>query len=137
MDTDLAYVALSGESVDTLVEPKLRAEFEQEKFTWFSRDYNDEVRAFDKRAPGLFKTEFEGDGIIGLCSKMYFCFNDSKTKYSCNGVNKRTNAIDKGTYLRVIHSKATSSATNRGFGVRGNGIFTYTQVKNVRFWRMV
>ena len=43
---------------------------------------------------------------------MYFCFNDSKAKYSCKGVSKRTNAIDKDTYLSVLRSKATGSATN-------------------------
>lgn len=130
MDTDSAYIALSGESVDVLVKPELRADYEREKFDWFPRDYNAEVRAYDKRTPGLFKTEFEGDGIIEFCSKMYFCFNDTKTKFSCKGVNKYTNAIDKDTYLSVIRSKVTGAATNRGFRVRGNGVFTYTQVKN-------
>ena len=130
MDTDSAYIALSGESVDALIKPELQAEYELEKFDWFPRDYNVEVSAYDKRTPGLFKTEFEGDGIIGLCSKMYFCFNDSKAKYSCKGVSKRTNAIDKDTYLSVLRSKATGSATNRGFRVRGNSVFTYTQAKN-------
>ena len=88
------------------------------------------VLMINVRTPGQFKTEFEGDGIIGLCSKMYFCFNDSKAKYSCKGVSKRTNAIDKDTYLSVLRSKATGSATNRGFRVRGNSVFTYTQAKN-------
>lgn len=62
VDTDSAYVALSGESVEALVKPELRADFEREKCSWFPRDFDDEVRAFDKRTPGLFKTEFEGDG---------------------------------------------------------------------------
>ena len=130
MDTDSAYVALSGESVDDLIKPELRAEYERVKFAWFPRDYNAEVSAFDKRTPGLFKTEFKGDGIIGLCSKMYFCFNESEAKFSCKGVNKYTNAINKDTYLRVLRTKATGAATNRGFRVRGSSVFTYTQVKN-------
>ena len=130
MDTDSAYVALSGESVDDIIKPELRAEYERVKFAWFPRDYNDEVSAFDKRTPGLFKTEFKGDGIIGLCSKMYFCFNESEAKFSCKGVNKYTNAINKDTYLRVLRTKATGAATNRGFRVRGSSVFTYTQVKN-------
>ena len=130
MDTDSAYVALSGESIDAVIKPELRAKYEQEKFAWFLRDYSDEVKAFDIRTPGLFKTEFEGDGIIGLCSQMYFCFNSSKSKYSCKGVNRNTNAINKDTYLRVLRSKVTGSAMNTGFRVRGNSVFTYTQAKD-------
>ena len=31
MDTDSAYIAISGESVESLVKPELKAEFEQDK----------------------------------------------------------------------------------------------------------
>ena len=130
MDTDSAYVALSGESIDALIRPELRVDYKPEKFNWFPRDYNAEVKAYDKRTPGLFKTEFLGDGIIGLNSKMYFCFNDSKAKFSCKGVNKHTNSINKDTYLNVIQTKTTGHATNRVFRVRGNRVCTYTQVEN-------
>ena len=64
MDTDSAYVALSGDNIEALVRSELKEEYEREKFNWFPRDYNEEVKAFDKRTPGLFKTEFVGDGII-------------------------------------------------------------------------
>ena len=113
-----------------LYRSELKEEYEREKFNWFPRDYNGEVKAFDKRTPGLFKNEFLGDGIIGLNSKMYFCFNDSKAKFSCKGVNKYTNAITKDTYLNVIQTKTTGHATNRGFRVRENKVCNYTQAKN-------
>ena len=61
---------------------------------------------------------------------MYYCFNNEKAKFSCKGVNKTRNAITKDTYLRVLRTKATSGATNRGFRTRGNNILTYTQAKN-------
>jgi len=61
---------------------------------------------------------------------MYFCFNQSKVKYSCKGVNKHTNSINKDKYLHVLQNKVIGSAKNRGFRVRGNKVFTYTQVKN-------
>ena len=130
MDTDSAYVALSGDNIEALVRSELKEECEREKFNWFPRNYNGEVKAFDKRTPGLFKTEFLGDGRIGLNSKMYFCFNDSKAKFSCKGVNKYTNAITKDTYLNVIQTKTTGHATNRRFRVRENKVCTYTQAKN-------
>ena len=69
MDIDSAYIAIAGESATSLVRPKLRDEFEADKHNWFARSDTPEHRAYDKRTPGLFKTEWEGDGIIGLCSK--------------------------------------------------------------------
>ena len=103
-------VAFFGETIYALVRPELKADYELEKFNWFPRNYNAEVKAYDKRTPGLFKTEYLGDGIIGLNSKMYFCFNDSKAKFSCKGVNKHTNSVNKDTFLNVIQTKATGHA---------------------------
>jgi hypothetical protein len=37
-----------------------------EKKNWFPRDDTPEHAAYDKRTPGLFKTEFTGDGMIAL-----------------------------------------------------------------------
>jgi hypothetical protein len=107
-----------GESINDLVKPNLGAEYELEKHSWFPRDNNDEVRAYDKRKPRLFKTEFEGEGIIGLSSKMYVCYSDSnKNKFSCKGVNRGRNDINKDTYLRVLRTKEPGYATNRATGV--------------------
>ena len=58
-----------------------------------------EHKAYDKRTPGLFKVEWEGKSIIGLCSKTYYCFG-AKDKFSCKGVNKKCNDISKDKYLR-------------------------------------
>ena len=128
MDTDSAYVALAGESVHQLIKPELRNTNAKNMIDF--REITAPKFWRSTSAHHLFKTEFEGQGIIGLCSKMYFYFGASDAKYSCKEVNKYTNAIDKETYLRVLRSKATGSATNRGFRVRGNRVFTYTQVKN-------
>ena len=35
--TQTAYIAISGESVESLVKPELRAEFDQDKCNWFPR----------------------------------------------------------------------------------------------------
>ena len=67
MDTDSAYIAISGDRVESLVKPELRKEFEQ--CNWFPRTDTREHKAYVKRTPGLFKVEWEGEGIIGLCSK--------------------------------------------------------------------
>ena len=68
MDPDSAYIAIAGESVEFLVKPELRVEFDQDKCNWFPRTDTPEHKAYEKRTPGLFKVEGEGQGIIGLCS---------------------------------------------------------------------
>ena len=72
MDTDSSYIAIAGASVESLVKPELRVEFDQDKCNWFPRSDTPENKAYDKRTPGLFKLEWEGQGIIGLCSKTYY-----------------------------------------------------------------
>ena len=124
MDTDSAYMALSAESLEEVIKPHLRQRFEAEKKDWFPRE--GQYAAYDKRTPGLFKTEFSGDGMIALCSKTYYCFGD-ETKFSCKGINKRTNDITKDTYMDVLLSKKSGSGTDRGFRSVINQVYTYLQ----------
>lgn len=73
--------------VEYLVKLELRGEFEVEKVNWFLWMDILEYRVYDKRILGLFKEEWLGVGIIGLSSKIYYCFGDYD-KFSCKGVNK-------------------------------------------------
>ena len=57
-----------------------------------------EHKACDKRTPVIFKEEWSGAGIIGLSSKTYCCFG-AYDKFSCKGVNRKTNDINKEKYL--------------------------------------
>jgi hypothetical protein len=52
----------------------------------------------------LFKAEFTGDGMIALCSKTYYCFG-AEDKFSSKGVNRKTNDINKDTYMDVLLTK--------------------------------
>ena len=52
MDTDSAYIAISGDSVESLVKPELKAEFEQDKCNWFPITNTAEHKAYDKQTPG-------------------------------------------------------------------------------------
>ena len=128
MDTDSAYMAHSGESLESLVKPELREAFEANKAHWFPRTDTSELRAYDKRTPGLFKEEWQGDGSIGLCSKTYYCFG-AKDKLSCKGVSKGLNVIDKDKYLNVLLTQQPSSGVNRGFRTVNNTMYTYDQVR--------
>ena len=90
MDTDSAYMAISGDSFESLIKPELREEFENDKHNWFVTPRAPQ----EKRTPGLFKVEFEGDKIISLCSKSYCTekFSTDSTpgqvKFSMKGANK-------------------------------------------------
>ena len=85
-----------------------------------------EHEAYDKSTPGLFKEEYSVDGIIALCSKTYYCFG-KEDKFSCKGINKRTNQFIKDKYMDVLLSKKSESSTNRGFRSMDNQVFTYFQ----------
>ena len=124
MDTDSAYIAISGESVESLVKPELKAEFEADECNWFPRTDTPEHKSYDKRTPGLFKVEWEGQGIIGLCSKTFYCFG-AKDKFPCKGVDTKCNKINKGKYLQVLLTKQNSSGVNIGFRVVNNTMYTY------------
>ena len=128
MDTDSLYMAIAGDTLDSIVKPHLKEVYQREKWDWFPRDDTPAHRAYDKRTPGLFKVEWEGDGIVALCSKTYFCFGASD-KCSCKGLNKKTNDITKRNYLEALENQRSGTCVNRGFRMRQDGMYTYQQVK--------
>merc|ERR1711893_349124 len=120
MDTDSLYMALSGETLDELVKPELRESYFREKRNWIPTAVcDDHLDLFvkiktenvvewtppsaccekrylhDLRTPGLFKSEWEGDGILCLNSKTYVCYDREEStgerksmKWSAKGVVK-------------------------------------------------
>ncbi|XP_071797162.1 uncharacterized protein [Asterias amurensis] len=128
MDTDSAYLAISGENLDDVIKPDMKQQYLEEKHQWFPREDTAEHRSYDKRTPGLFKVEWEGDGIVALCSKTYYCFG-TKNKISCKGLNKLGNDITKQRYMDVLESQKAGEGVNRGFRMRRAGMYTYEQTK--------
>ena len=150
MDTDSAYLALAGESVDDLVTPALREHYFRHRSEWLPSECcddhrNDYVRcrlanrpwvgdeacckarrAFDKRTPGLFKVAWSGAGFVGLCSKTYYCFG-ATDKYSTKGLSKLHNIIDKDAFLAVLTNRRSGSGSNRGFRAHKSTVLTYVQ----------
>ena len=150
MDTDSSYLALAAESVDALVTPELREHYFRHRSEWLRSECCDDHRneyvrcrlanrpwvgdaacckarrVYDKRTPGLFKVEWSGDGFVGLCSKMYYCFGPID-KYSTKGLSKRHNDIDKDAFLEVLTNRRSGSGNNRGFRVRHSTVLTYVQ----------
>ena len=64
--------------------------------------------------------------MIALCSKTYFCFG-AEDKFSCKGVNRKTNNVIKEKYMDVLLTKQSGSGTNRGFRTIDNQVYTYLQ----------
>ena len=75
MDTDNNYMTISGDKLEDIVRPELRAEFEATKTQWLAGD------KWSRCTPGLFKLESEDSRMIALYSKCYFV-NGEKKKFS-------------------------------------------------------
>ena len=78
MDTDSLYIASAKDTIDECVKPHLKEAWNKEKHKWFSSDetqckvkFEDEIITFeqyDKRTPGKFKMEYQGEGMLRLNS---------------------------------------------------------------------
>lgn len=73
--------------------------------------------------------EWEGDGNVALNNKMYYYYGGVKDKFSCKGINKTRNEVGKDMYLGILNTKTPVTGKNKGFWVKDNEVFTYSQVK--------
>jgi len=141
MDTDSAYIAISAPSLAEIIKPEKKIDYmrglkgfcEQNQskadsiHRWFPRTCCQKHAAYDKREPGLFKLEYSGDEMIGLCSKTYIVKNGEDFKFSAKGLNKQKIENPLATFRDVIHNQSPASGINMGFVARENTMFTYTQ----------
>jgi hypothetical protein len=135
----------------------MREEYEKDKYNWFPDETTKELKAFNKRTPGLFKVEYEGKSIYALCSKLYFVEGiekpidpkkeeekeknaadpnyleddeeEKKSKYSVKGIQKNQNDINKDRFHNVLYNNTEDKCTNKGFRVINNEMVTYIQQK--------
>ncbi len=102
MDTDSNYFAFSEDSIEKLIKPHMRQEYENEKNDFLPRDSQElhptfkvdgksfTLAKYDKGTPCLFKVESTKDKMISLCSEMY-CASDiteENIKLSCKGIQR-------------------------------------------------
>ena len=121
-DTDSIYMALSGDSLDAIIKPEMREQWEASKWDWFPKT------AWEKRTPGLFKEEFRGHKMIALCSKCYIAIG-STTKTCAKGVNKRQNQLVWDQYFKALNLEEDEEVTNVGIRKGTDGMITYAQKK--------
>ena len=152
MDTDSLYLAISSSKLEDVVKDKVN--FYTEFSNWFpaqscekhqSDFYRTKVdgkvwemseccrvtNKMHQRTPGLFKTEFEGTGMISLCSKTYYCFGDDrKYKLSCKGLDKSRNSLNKDDFMNVLETGKVEGGINIGFKTNGSNVVTYSQERD-------
>ena len=149
-DTDSLYLALSTETIADAVRTNMLDDFYHAYDNWFPGEacvlHRDDFvcskgttptdclgciakRNYDKRTPGLFKLEYEGDGMISLCSKTYICFGQYD-KTSAKGLSKKHNTLTKDRYYNVLDTRQSGGGKNVGFRTCTNGVFTYEQHRN-------
>ncbi|EGZ07855.1 hypothetical protein PHYSODRAFT_339760 [Phytophthora sojae] len=139
MDTDSGYIAFSCEKpFEECIKPELREHFQQHKYEWFPRDYNETVAKFDRRTPGLFKEEWSGDAMVSLSSKNYICYlpdESYKVKVSAKGVQQSAgrngDVLNPDGFESVVRDRITLQGTNKGFRLskESKSIITYSQTK--------
>lgn len=141
MDTDSAYMAISGCTLRTIIKPCMLAKYDHglndychleeveadTSFHWFPRECCVKHMHMDKRTPGLFKVEFEGQEMIALCSKTYMVQGETEIKFSCKGLNKRMITDPAAVFKRVLLDQESGVGINVGFRQRNNTMFTYSQ----------
>ena len=84
---------------------------------------------FLRREPGLFKKEFEGNRLVALACKSYYCSGDGENKQVSKGVSIHQNRLTFDQYLEVLRNDQPLFITNRGFQTRNHKVFTYNQRK--------
>ena len=118
----------------------MKVVYEKEKNLWLPRSDTKEHKIYDNRTAGLFKTEFVGDGMICLCSKLYYCLWDSKKskevqnkgdKYSCKGVQKSNNKglLNYNNFKTVLRTNDILQCENKGMRFLNGGVYYYNTNK--------
>jgi hypothetical protein len=144
MDTDSNYFAFSANTLEEIIKPEMREEFEKDKYNWFPSESkephptfkinnnNVSMKAYDKRKPGLFKVECTKDKMVSLCSKMYCCsdITEEQIKFSCKGIQHNNNIITFKRFENVLLNNTKDEVINKGFRTVNNHIKTYIQSKS-------
>ena len=86
-------------------------------------------RVYDEKMHGLFKTEWDGYGMVALSSKTCYCRDSQgQDKLSSKGLQKKANAdsLTYETYRRVLSTGLLGGGVNHGIRVGLDGqMYTY------------
>lgn len=87
---------------------------------WFPRTCCDEHAKYDRRTPGLFKNEFQGDEIIGLSSKTYIV-SSRRQKVQSSAMIAANRLLRRGKKSRSMQSQNSKQrlVTSLKFSCKG------------------
>ena len=130
-DTDSLYFSISGESLHDIVKPELRDEYRQCVYDWLAaptcpsyhhlfdkgggRSCSQQFSACDKKTPGKFKLEFQGERMGALCRKSYVIRSENQTKRSSKELSQKQNHLGFQNYLDTLLTKQSFEGKNIGF----------------------
>ena len=80
MDMDNMYMAITSDKFEDLIKPGMKEDYMKVRYNWFPRNVTKENEKYDSRTMGLFKTEFMGNGMCCLSSKLYYCLGEDGKK---------------------------------------------------------
>ena len=136
MDTDLFYLAISGDSLDDVVRPEMRQAYEADKKNWLA------TGKFSERTRSLFKPQFVGTRGMWLTATSYLVQNEiNENKYSCKGISKKHNDLHFQRYKDALdvflktrrdselEEKDIEKVNNVVLRVYDQGVLTYEQNK--------
>ena len=144
MDTDSNYFAFSEDSIEKLIKPHMREEYEKDKYNFLPSESEElhptfnvdgtrfSYKAYERRTPGLFKEEKRTDKLISLCSKMYCCSDlceIEKPKFSCKGIQHQNNTMTFKRFEDVLFNGAKDIVNNKGFRYVAGYMKSYEQEK--------
>lgn len=100
-------MVLSADSLEEIVRPGKRAEFEAKKKEWLAWE------KWSEHTPGLFKLGCEGPRMIALCSKCYY-FDEDKAKFSTKGMSK--SSVSRSRFKAASTGQETEAVAQRAGG---------------------
>ena len=136
-DTDSLYIAIARPTLDECVRQDRLCSWKKQKYVYFASESQEKVlfegqeitlEQYEKREPGKYKLEFEGEGMICLNSKVYHIWGELGWKTSSKGMQERNNLL-KDDFLKVLLERCEHSVTNAGIIDDGTRKLTYTQTK--------
>ena len=136
-DTDSLYIAIARPTLDECVRQDRLCSWKKQKYDYFASESQEKVlfegqeitlEQYEKRSPGKYKLEFEGEGMICLNSKVYHIWGELGCKTSSKGMQERNNLL-KDDFLRVLLERCEHRVTNTGIIDDGTRKLTYTQTK--------
>ena len=138
-DTDSLYFGISEENFSDVIKPELLEEYHNsiqnkcnvKNFTaneknYFPRTCCKNHMLYDKREPGLFKTEAQGIEMICLCSKTYCLKQKEGFKISCKGISKKYLKDPFKIFNQVLHNQKALSGHISGFLPKNLTMMTYS-----------